>query len=83
MFIIDSKQTNSELSDPLGQPGASRQRPRVLPKTSLHDRHLGSESNNLELSPKMRADLLDLDAWGAILTTFGQTTRVAVALTGS
>jgi PAS domain S-box-containing protein len=31
----------------------------------------------------MRAGLLDLDAWGGILTTFGQTMKVAVALTDS
>src|SRR6202140_5168363 len=39
------------------------------------------ESASLELSPKLRADLLDLDAWGEILATYGRTMRVAVALT--
>ena len=35
----------------------------------------------MELSPRLRADLLDFDAWGEILTTYGRTMRVAVALT--
>jgi len=39
------------------------------------------ESASLELSPKLRADLLDLDAWGEILATYSRTMRVAVALT--
>jgi PAS domain S-box-containing protein len=70
-------------SEALGQARADQQPPRVFPATCLHDGHLASEGNNIELSPRMRADLLDLDAWGAILTTFGQTMRVAVALTDS
>jgi PAS domain S-box-containing protein len=36
-----------------------------------------------ELSPELRADLLDLDAWSEILATYGRTMRVAVALTDS
>ena len=35
----------------------------------------------VELSPCLRAELLDLEAWGGILTTYGRTMRVAVALT--
>ena len=70
-------------SEGLGQARVSQQRPPVFPITSPHDGHLANESNNIELSPKMRADLLDLDAWGGILTTFGQTMKVAVALTDS
>src|SRR3984893_7049902 len=35
----------------------------------------------LQLSPALRSDLLDLTAWGEILTTYGRTMRVAVALT--
>ena len=35
----------------------------------------------VELSPHLRAELLDLEAWGEILTTYGRTMRVAVALT--
>jgi PAS domain S-box-containing protein len=38
---------------------------------------------SLELSPELRSDLLDLDAWGEILMTYGRTMRVAVALTDS
>jgi PAS domain S-box-containing protein len=34
-----------------------------------------------ELSPGLRAELLDLEAWGEILTTYGRTMGVAVALT--
>jgi PAS domain S-box-containing protein len=37
----------------------------------------------LELSPRLRADLLDLNAWGEILSTYGRTMGVAVALTDS
>jgi PAS domain S-box-containing protein len=50
---------------------------------ALRDRHSSEENNDTELSPKMRADLLDLDAWGDILKTYGETMRVAVALTDS
>jgi PAS domain S-box-containing protein len=35
----------------------------------------------IELSPGLRAELLDLEAWGGILTTYGRTMGVAVALT--
>ncbi len=37
----------------------------------------------MELSPGLQADLLDFTAWGEILTTYGRTMRVAVALTNS
>jgi PAS domain S-box-containing protein len=43
---------------------------------NLVDKNIG-----VELSAKLRADLLDFDAWGQILTTYGRTMRVAVALT--
>ncbi|MBV9574665.1 MAG: PocR ligand-binding domain-containing protein [Acidobacteriales bacterium] len=36
---------------------------------------------SLELSPALRSDLLDFTAWSEILTTFGRTITVAVALT--
>ena len=39
------------------------------------------ESGSRELSPSVRADLLNLDAWGEILMTYGRSMRVAVALT--
>ena len=35
----------------------------------------------VELSPSLRAELLDLEAWGEILATYGRTMGVAVALT--
>jgi PAS domain S-box-containing protein len=37
----------------------------------------------MELSPQLRAELLDLDAWGEILMTYARTIKVAVALTDS
>jgi PAS domain S-box-containing protein len=39
------------------------------------------EEGGPELSTKMRAKLLDFDAWSEVLKTFGRTMRVAVALT--
>jgi PAS domain S-box-containing protein len=54
--------------------------PLVSIKPSLGS-HLGEDGGTIELSQRMRAYLLDLDAWGAILTTYGRTLRVAVALT--
>ena len=39
------------------------------------------ESGSIELPPESLADLLDFDAWGEILATYGRTMRVAVALT--
>lgn len=53
----------------------------LFPITSPHGRSFAAESSNMELSPRLRADLLDLEAWGEILTTYGKTMRVAVALT--
>jgi PAS domain S-box-containing protein len=44
---------------------------------------LADENGEVELSAKMRADLLDFDAWGEILKMYGRTMRVAVALTDS
>ncbi len=42
---------------------------------------LSDESGSIELSPSVRAELLNLDAWGEILMTCGRSMRVAVALT--
>ena len=42
---------------------------------------LADQNGDAELSAKMRAALLDVDAWGEILKTYGRTMRVAVALT--
>jgi PAS domain S-box-containing protein len=55
----------------------------TVPIPSFHSRTLVDESGSVELSPRLRADLLDLDAWGEILQTYGRTMRVAVALTDS
>ena len=55
----------------------------AVPIPSFHDGTLVDESASMELSPRLRDDLLNLDAWGEILTTFGRTMRVAVALTDS
>jgi PAS domain S-box-containing protein len=53
----------------------------AVPTSSPSRSSLADESGSIELSPELRADLLDLDAWGEILTTYGRTMRVAVALT--
>jgi len=63
--------------------GASEYLPSATPIRSPLDSGLLRESANIEVSDTLRADLLDLDAWRQILTTFGRTTRVAVALTDS
>jgi PAS domain S-box-containing protein len=55
----------------------------LFPITSPQGRSFADKSTDIELSPRLRADLLDLDAWGEILTTYGQTMRIAVALTDS
>jgi PAS domain S-box-containing protein len=44
---------------------------------------LADENEEGELSAKMRADLLDFDAWGEVLKMYGRSMRVAVALTDS
>ena len=55
----------------------------AVPMASFRARTLVDESASMELSPGLQDDLLDLDAWGEILTTYGRTMRVAVALTDS
>jgi PAS domain S-box-containing protein len=55
--------------------------PLTGPLPARYSDHLVEDGCGTELSPKLRADLLDFDAWGGILTTFGRTMRVAVALT--
>jgi PAS domain S-box-containing protein len=55
--------------------------PAFIPTPPLSIENLVDESVSVELSAKLRADLLDFDAWGEILTTYGRTMRVAVALT--
>ena len=51
--------------------------PPATPILPLCDSALLHEKGN----PALRADLLDLKAWSEILTTYGRTMRVAVALT--
>jgi PAS domain S-box-containing protein len=55
----------------------------LFPSISPERRSFAGTSTDIQLSPRLRADLLDLDAWGEILTTYGKTMRVAVALTDS
>ena len=40
---------------------------------------LADGNDTVDLSAKMRADLLDFGAWGEVLKTYGRTMRVAVA----
>ena len=57
--------------------------PPPTPILSPCDSGLLHERGNMEVSPTLRADLLDFKAWSEILTTYGRTMRVAVALTDS
>lgn len=68
----------------LGPARAQEDSSPTLPITTLRSRTAAADHNHdIDLSPKMRADLLDLDAWGEILTTYGKTMKMAVALTDS
>jgi PAS domain S-box-containing protein len=62
---------------------ASVHAPPAVPMFSIHGSAQVDESGNIELPPELRADLLDLDAWGGILSTYSRTMRVAVGLTDS
>jgi PAS domain S-box-containing protein len=55
----------------------------ATPILSPSDSGLLHENGTMEVSASLRADLLDFDAWSEILTTYGRTMRVAVALTDS
>jgi PAS domain S-box-containing protein len=70
-------------SEAVGRARASGQLPPPFPIASPRGRHLAEQISDTELSPGMRSELLDLDAWGEILTTYGKTMRVAVALADS
>ena len=61
---------------------ASEYSPLAIPTTSPSRNGLVDESEGVDLSPELRADLLDLDAWGEILATYGRTMKVAVAFQG-
>jgi PAS domain S-box-containing protein len=67
-------------SDVPGRIGASEYLPPAIQSATFVSSQ-GDESSSIELSPSLRADLLDLGAWAEILTTYGRTMRVAVALT--
>jgi PAS domain S-box-containing protein len=54
---------------------------RAPPLLLLSESRLEGEGEVAELSPGLRTQLLDLAAWGEILTTYGRTMGVAVALT--
>ena len=71
------------ISEASGRIDASEYLPPAVPIPSSYGNSLVGESSTLELSPGLRADLLDFDAWGEILATYGRTMRVAVALTDS
>src|SRR6266849_1671086 len=64
-----------------GRVDASDHLPLAVPIPSPCGSALADEGDSMELPPKLLADLLDFDAWGQILTTYGRTMRVAVALT--
>jgi PAS domain S-box-containing protein len=60
---------------------ASKHLPPLVPIPLLDLENLADESVSVELSAKLRPDLLDFHAWSEILATYGRTMRVAVALT--
>ena len=66
-----------------GRIDAGARLPPVVTTYSPHQLGLADENRDFELSAKMRADLLDFDAWGGVLKLYGRTMRVAVALTDS
>jgi PAS domain S-box-containing protein len=65
----------------LGRLDLDARLPPVVSVRSPHKAGLAAENGEGELSAKMRADLLDFDAWGEVLKMYGRTMRVAVALT--
>jgi PAS domain S-box-containing protein len=70
----------SEASRPVDAPEYSPPATPILPP---RDGTLSREKGHMQGSSTLRADLLDLKAWSEILTTYGRTMRVAVALTDS
>jgi len=71
------------ISEASGRVNASEYLPAVFPALFPNGRKLVDEGSSADLSPRLRADLLNLDAWGEILTTYGRTIGVAVALIDS
>jgi PAS domain S-box-containing protein len=66
--------------DALGLVDASEYLPPAALAPSSDVGEGADESGGIELSSKLRAELLDFDAWGEILGTYGRTMKVAVAL---
>jgi PAS domain S-box-containing protein len=69
------------IPEALGQLAAGAPLPPEVSRYSPPQPGLEDENGDGELSVKMRADLLDFDAWGEVLKMYGRTMRVAVALT--
>jgi PAS domain S-box-containing protein len=67
----------------LGRLDAGAWLPPLLSTCSPNQPGLATDNGDVELSLKMRADLLDFDSWGEILNMYGRAMRVAVALTDS
>lgn len=67
----------------VGQAQQQKSSPPLFPKMTIRSRASADKDRAIDLSPSMRADLLDLDAWGEILATYGKTMKMAVALTDS
>src|ERR1700730_19159186 len=68
-------------SEASGRVDASEYLPPAGPRFSRYGVGPRETNGAVELSPGLRADLLDFTAWGEILTTYGRTMKVAVALT--
>jgi PAS domain S-box-containing protein len=71
------------IPETLGRLDLGARLPPVVSTNVSHELGLADENAEVELSAKMRADLLDFNAWGEVLKMYGRTMRVAVALTGS
>ena len=68
-------------SEASGRVDAREYLPPPGPISSRHSVGRREKNGDVELSPALRADLLDFAAWGEILSTYGRTMKVAVALT--
>lgn len=70
-------------SEASGRVDASEYLPAAGPIPSPHRVGRMEKNEEVDLSPGLRADLLNFTAWGEILSTYGCTMKVAVALTNS
>jgi PAS domain S-box-containing protein len=68
-------------SEAAGRFDASEYVPPVVTISSPYTGILVDESGGMELSPGLRSELLDFDAWDEILAPYSRTMRMAVALT--